>query len=348
MASTVPGMRDPNQINPSTGKPVAPVSTPAGAFGNPSYGGSGAGPVAPTSLSPDQKAFIAGGYGQTQANQAQIDLLNAQLAYIGRAPTGGGGGGGAGAALANRQADIQIAAAQRQLGTLLPTLYRNAASDYEVQRERALQALRSGRQSYVQTNALLRARGRDTRRENRDQTNAFRSDSVARGASIAPGTEQGFQSLADQLGNALAQIEQQRRGAATQWSDVRSGTRSAVKSAKTQLRGQVAQLVEQQADLRDRIAQLELQKQLNLAGGGGGGDPALAYQRMMQAYGVQQQILGLQSENDWIQSQIDGVNATIDTSGRPGHAPRGPVGPVTPTAPSPFGDSGNYNPIPRH
>lgn len=340
MASTVPGMRDPNQINPGTGRPIGGGSSlPAGATGNPNYGaGSGGYVPQPTSLNPTQQAGIAGANANVASNQAQIDLLNAQLAYIGRAPTGGGGGGGAGAALANRQADIQIAAAQRQLGTLLPTLYRNAASDYEVQRERALQALRSGRQSYVQTNALLRARGRDTRRENRDQTNAFRSDSVARGASIAPGTEQGFQSLADQLGTALAQLEQQRRGANTQWGDVRSATKSAVKSAKTQLKGQVANLVEQQADLRDRIAQLELQKQLNLAGGGGG-DPALAYQRMMQAYGVQQQILGLQAENDWIQSQIDATNATIDTSGRPGHARRpGTTG----------GGQGPYQPPVRH
>lgn len=333
-------MRDPNQINPATGKPVGGSGLPAGATGNPNFGAS-PGSYVPqaTSLTPDQQSGIAGANANIAGNQAQIDLLNAQLAYIGRAPTGGGGGGGAGAALANRQADIQIAAAQRQLGTLLPTLYRNAASDYEVARERALQALRSGRQSFVQTNALLRSRGRDARRENRDQTNAFRSDSVARGASIAPGTEQGFQSLADQLGTALAQLEQQRRAAGTQWADVRSATQSAVKSAKTQLKGQVANLVEQQADLRDRIAQLELQKQLNLAGGGGGSDPALAYQRMMQAYGVQQQILGLQSQNDWIQSQIDATNAMIDTSGRPGHAPRGPVG---------NGGQGPYQPPVRH
>jgi hypothetical protein len=287
----------------SPGGPARPITTSTTPWvdtssWNQPTGGSGSSPwlrstytTSTPGIDPATQAAAQSQINQSQATiaglQAQAAIARARAALMGQMGGGGGGPSAAAIAAANRQADIQIAGAQRQMNTYLPELFRNAAAQHATALERLAAQARTSRSQF-------RTGVKESRRTNRDQTNAFRSDVIARGATIAPGTVKGFQSLEDAL---AAQITAARTGL----KDSLHGVRTARRQSNLELRRNVAGLVEQQADLRDRIAQLEIQKQLNAMGGGGGrgrgSSAALAQLDLMaQMAGINAQIAQAEAE----------------------------------------------------
>jgi hypothetical protein len=274
-------------------------------------------------LTPEQRDMIAG----LEANNAGLDLARVQamqrMGLLGKMPTGGGGGGAA-AAAANRQADIDIAAARRQLGLIAPT-YADLARQYEGNQRYLAQQFASSRQGLGQALAQLAIQARAARVANRADTRAYRSDVVTRGAAASAGAQAGYRDLADQLAAQLGTVRQERKGARRSFADARQRISNQMRNARFELRGAVRDLMETNASLADRIAKLELQKQVNSAGAGGGGQ--LAWSKAWQMLGAQQEIDSINQKILENQAQIDGLNSipglTQPTPGTGGHVPPG-------------------------
>lgn len=257
-------------------------------------------------LTPQQRDLIAG----LEANNAGLDLARVQamqrMGLLGQMPSGGGGGAGAG--IANRQIDIDLEAARRQLGLIAPA-YADLARQYANNRRYLGQQFASSRQGLGQALTQLAIQARAARQGNAADTRAYRSDVVSRGAAASQGAQAGYSDLAASLANQIGTIRSERKGARRAFVDARQRISNQMRQGRIELRGAVRDLMETNASLADRIRKLELQKQLNLASGGGGGGGQLAWSKAWQMLGQQQEIDSINQQIAQNQAQIDGLNS---------------------------------------
>lgn len=223
---------------------------------------------------------------QNAAIDAQIRAIQGQLLGAGLGGGGGGGGAGAGianaiAALQNQMHDIDIHSAQSALGQI-PGLKSLAARDFNAQQKG------------------LDLQGMLQRLSSQSAHNSFASDATARGARSAPGTANQFTSMAQQLADQLAGIQQNKS------SNVASYMKgnAALDTQADSLRGQMAKLAIQK--------QIENQQAKAAAAGGGGGNPFASLAQFMGQMQASQQIgqLNLQKMGPAQQSQAIANYAT--------------------------------------